>query len=419
MPPLTSSSTQIINAPAGSEAMVLDIAKFHRTAPIRPQHKRWFVLQGPDGFYVEHCCPFGCSSSSCCAGCVSHAVVDIWQALGVGPIPLYEDDLAPFRAPLLPPPTQRPPAVPLLPPPLPPLPTFAYDRAGALELIKPTNMPWHLTKGQDFAPVFIYIGYKWDIANQTVSLPEEKRKKFLRRICEFAGQFFALPCCMKDVMKIHGSFCHITFIHPLGRSYLPAFSNFVSDFKGNKYTTRHPPPSLFSQLKWWREQLETPNVVRQLRARGPPVDHHLYVDASTDWGIGIKRGRYWDAWRGVGSWRSPSRHIGWLEAVALEFMVYAIEELGLHDANLIVHSDNQGVIGAFDKGRSRNFEMNLCVRRSHTVLAARNLTLDLHYIESAKNPADPISRGILLDNYAQRRCSFTLPADIAPYFAHV
>jgi hypothetical protein len=340
--------------------------------------------------------------------------------LGVGPIPLYEDDLAPFRAPL-PQPLLTPqlPAVPLLPPSLPPPPVFVYDRTGALELIKTTSMPWHPIKGQDFAPVFIYIGYKWDIANQTVSLPEEKRLKFLRRVCEFAGQFFVLLCRMKDIMKIHGSLCHVTFIHLLGRSSLPAFSNFVSDFKGNKYTTRHPLPSLFTQLKWWREQLEIPNVVRQLRARGPPVDRHLYVDASTDWGIGIKRGSYWDAWRGVGLWCSPSRHIGWLEAVALEFMVYTIEELGLHDANLIVHSDNQGVIGTFDKGRSRNFEMNLCVHWSHAILAARNLTLDLQYIESAKNPADPISRGILLDTYTHRCCSFTLPADIAPYFAHV
>jgi hypothetical protein len=415
--------TQIINTPAGSEAMVLDIAKFHRTCPIRPEHKQWFVLQGPDGLYVEHCCPFGCSSSSCNAGCISHAVVDIWQAEGVGPIPLYEDDLAAFRAPIADTPRRPSPApIPYRPPALSTLstpPVFAYDRIGALERIKSTKTPWHPIKGQDFTPTFVYIGYTWDIKNQTVSLPEKKQLKFLRRVREFAGQFFAIPCHMQDVMKIHGSLCHVTFVHPLGRSYLPAFSNFVSDFKGNKHTTRHPPPSLFTQLNWWREQLEIPGVVRQLRARGPPIDHHLYVDASTEWGIGIKRGAYWDAWRGVGAWRSPSRHIGWLESVALELMVYAIEELGLHDANLVIFSDNQGVIGAFDKGQSHNYKMNLCVRHSHSVLAAHNLTLDLCYVESVKNPADPISRGSLLDPSAHRRCSFTLPADIAPFFAHV
>jgi hypothetical protein len=107
-------------------------------------------------------------SSSCCAGCISHAVVDIWQALGVGPIPLYEDNLAPFRAPLPPPPTTPPPP-----------PIFAYDRALALELIKPTNTPWHPTKGQDFALTFVYIGYTWNITDKTVSLPETKRLKFL------------------------------------------------------------------------------------------------------------------------------------------------------------------------------------------------------------------------------------------------
>jgi hypothetical protein len=115
--------------------MVLDIAKFYCTCPILPEHKCWFVLQGPDGFYVEHNCLFGCCSSSSCAGCISHAIVDIWQAEGVGPIPLYEDDLASFCTPL--PPIPDPPTPPPLPPPL----VFPYDRTRALELIKPTKTP--------------------------------------------------------------------------------------------------------------------------------------------------------------------------------------------------------------------------------------------------------------------------------------
>jgi hypothetical protein len=188
---------------------VLNIAKFHRTCPIRLEHKRWFVLRGPGGFYLDHNCPFGCSSSSSCAGCISHAIVDIWQAEGVSPIPLYEDDLAPFRT-----------LLPLIPTPVPPDPLpdprFPYNRAGALERIKPTKTPWHPIKSQDFAPMFVYIGYTWDIMNKTVSLPKMKRLKFLQCVCEFAGQFFAVPCSMKDVMKIHGSLCHVTFVHPLG-----------------------------------------------------------------------------------------------------------------------------------------------------------------------------------------------------------
>jgi hypothetical protein len=79
--------------------MVLDIAKFHRTCPIQPDDKRWFVLQGPSSFYIEHDCPFGCSSSSSNAGMIASAVVDIWEAEGVSPVVRYEDDLAPFRFP--------------------------------------------------------------------------------------------------------------------------------------------------------------------------------------------------------------------------------------------------------------------------------------------------------------------------------
>jgi hypothetical protein len=54
----------------------------------------------------------------------------------------------------------------------------------------------------------------------------------------------------------------------------------------------------------------------------------------------------------LGEWRLRARHIGWLEGLALELLIYIIEERGLQDVHLLVHSDNKGVIGAFDKGRS-------------------------------------------------------------------
>jgi hypothetical protein len=130
-------------------------------------------------------------------------------------------------------------------------------------------------------------------------------------------------------------------------------------------------------------------------------------------------GDSWDAWKGVGTWSSREHHIGWLEAVALEVIIYAIKERGLSNSHLLVHSDNQGVIGAFDKGCSRNDAINLSIRRSCLVLASRNLTLDLRPIESDKNPADPISRGVLGSRSSRLHSSFSLPDDLATYFHHV
>jgi hypothetical protein len=404
MSPLTR-SPQIVNVPAGSEAMVLDIAKFHRTCAILPDHKRWFVLQGPDGFSIEHTCPFGVSSSSSNAGSIGGAVVQIWKAKGVSPICRYEDDFSVFRFPISPSTDSTAPASSYV---------YAYDRSSALDLIRPTGTPWHPDKGQDFARTFTYIGFLWDIDRRTVSLPAAKRLKFLRCMRIFLQCFSANRCRIHDVMKIHGSLCHIAFVFPLGRSRLPALSNLIAPFQGNTYAERHPTHHALPELRWWEETLRNPSAPRQLLPRGLLVDLGLYVDASTSWGIGIKLGDSWDTWKGIGAWSSQEHHIGWLKAIALELIVYAIEERGLRNSHLLVHSDNKGVIGAFDKGRSRNDAINLSIRRSCLILATRNLTLELRYIESDKNPADPISRGVLGSH-----SSFPLPDDLATYFLHV
>jgi len=130
------------------------------------------------------------------------------------------------------------------------------------------------------------------------------------------------------------------------------------------------------------------------------------------WGIGILIGQQWDAWQTSLTWKGPFRDIGWLEGVALE-------EKGLHDAHLLIHSDNQGVIGAFDKGRSRNFEVNLSIHRSTSVLSAHNISLSLIYVESKENPADPISRGINGPTADRLFSTFALPEELKPFLLHV
>jgi len=112
--------------------MPLDIAKFHRTCPILPDHKPWFVIRGSDGFYIDHTCPFGCSSASSNSGMIANAAMDIWEAEGVGPIVKYEDDVSVFRIPTAEIPGADGSSSHY---------TYPYDRSSAVERISSLNIP--------------------------------------------------------------------------------------------------------------------------------------------------------------------------------------------------------------------------------------------------------------------------------------
>ena len=175
--------------------MTLDIAN-HCTCPIHPEHKQWFILQGPEGFYTDGCCPFGCSSSSSNAGMIGNASVDIWQKEGVTPIVKFEDDLNIFCLPITGGPNPDGTLTPY---------TYAYDCPQALSRIASLCIPWHPDKGQDFAFSFTYLGFFWNIQNKTVPLHDHKHKKFLNHVNNFLASFTGGCCQMQDVMKIHGS----------------------------------------------------------------------------------------------------------------------------------------------------------------------------------------------------------------------
>ena len=78
----------------------------------------------------------------------------------------------------------------------------------------------------------------------------------------------------------------------------------------------------------------------------------------------------WAAWRILEGWQGPGQDIGWLEGVAVELVTYILDELDLRDCCVKVRSDNVGVIGAFSKGRSRNFEVNLSIRQAAAIMAS-------------------------------------------------
>lgn len=393
-------------APAGTQASTVDFEKFHRTVAALPSHKPWLVVQGStDGeFFIDHCVPFGCSSASSNAGMVANAGVDICHAEGVGPALKYEDDLKFLRVPT---------------------PdghiheggySYSYGPEDVRRVLDGLGFPVHKEKGDGvFRTKVDFIGFTWDIEKKEVGLPEKKRLKFLRRVTDFQDMLRSDRRCTRlDVEKIHGSLCHVAFVHFDGRSYLPAFSNFTSDFGSRHlYAKLHPPSAVVASLNWWAEKLAEQPRVRSIRNRGPPVDHRLFVDASTSWGIGVWIGEEWAALCLYDDWKIVGRDICWLETVAIEILIMLLDERGLRDQHILIHSDNQGTIGSVAKGRSRNPYINQSVRRTFNIAMCSGLTPTLVYVESALNPADSLSRGIAGPRAKKIKTGVRLPPELA------
>jgi len=176
---------------------------------------------------------------------------------------------------------------------------------------------------------------------------------------------------------------------------------------------------MLTDLTWWLEKLEDSTVTHTLRPRGPLQDLHLYVNASTSWGIGIIIGDCWASFKLSPTWKIAGRDICWLETVAIELLIYFLEEMNLHDCHLLIHSDNQGTIGAFDKGCSPNSHLNLSICRTYLTLSHLSISPQIIYVESIANPADPISRREQGDVDKYLPHDFKLPDELIDSFIHV
>ncbi|GBE86646.1 hypothetical protein SCP_0905260 [Sparassis crispa] len=371
----------IVNAPAGAQAACLDIDSAFRNLPIHPAHKPFLVIQcDPGDFYIDHVLPFGVSSGTGVQGEPMDAIVDILEAHGIGPSRKWVDDLINFRFPIRTDPASG-------------AHEYAYSLPDIFRITDPLGVPWHQTKWSDYATRATYSGFLWDLAARKVSLPPEKRDKYLAKLTTFIAAIEKGRVSQRDAMSINGTLSHITFVYPHGRAFLTSLCNFIASFH-NPYAPRYAPHSVLSDMKWWLSILSIPDVCRSLSSRGPLQDLGIWVDASSSWGVGIIIAGEWSSWRWCGEpgvWKCNGRDIGWAEMVAVELAVRTIECLGQQNAHILIRGDNKGVEGAFARGRSRNFQVNSSIRRTEVIAMALNILFTVQYVNTKDNLADPMS----------------------------
>jgi hypothetical protein len=370
--------TGVLDAPQGTEVAVFDVEAAHRRMPTAPEDRLHVCIQWKGKVIMDHCCCFGCSSSSGIFGRVADAFKAILLAKGVDRILKWADDFTFWRIPS--PPSPRGPW------------SYRFGEALIWDVASELGWPWSPTKCKPFSSAFRYIGFDWDLANKTVSLPESKRLKFRAKL---QGLLSNPTIDRKACLSLVGSLNHCAVVVAMSRAHLPSFYRLASRFNNSSsdFIKLRPSREALDDAAWWMEMLSKDWCGIRIKPRPPRHPEAFFVDASTGWGIGLVFRDRWLAWPLKAGWEGEGKTIGWAEFVALELAVLTAANAGLRDVSIPVHSDNQGVVGAFSSGYSRSPAQNAVLRRILLILHEFNLGLDLAWIPSAQNPADGPSRG--------------------------
>jgi hypothetical protein len=272
---------------------------------------------------------------------------------------------------------------------------FSYNFDDIDHLSAELGIPWEASKDIPFSSTAVYIGLTWDLAEDAVSLPEEKRFKYLASIAEWVAR---KAHTLEDVQKLYGRLLHATLVFPAGRSRLVGFESMLGIYKETPFVPRHANRTIAGDLIWWSHKLRLDSFARQIPSVVNVVDYGAFSDASSEVGIGIVIGGCWRAWRLLPGWKTlnGSRDIAWAEAIGFELLVDAIMLVAPPQKNYRIYGDNKGVVEGWWNKRSRNHQVNEVFKSIQDKLERHGLTDAIHtaYVPSKANPADGPSRGI-------------------------
>jgi len=326
----------------------------------------------------------------------------IMRAHNIGPAKNWVDDFVFFRSPSTPGTSPHTPH------------TYPYDLTTIESITRPLGWPWKHSKTKPFDSTFTYLGFVWDLTTKRVQIPDKKKAKYLDRLTPWIeGNKFT----RKEAETILGTLVHCALAIPDGRSCLPSLSCFAASFNGarSNFTRKSPPDAALEDVAWWRLYLAKDFCGSTLSHPPPPSPIGFWVDASTDWGIGIVFDGRWEAIKFREGWKSGGRNIGWAEFVAIELGLLRAIAQGHNNVHFTVHSDNQGVIQAIRGGKSRSPEQNLVLQCILHLLTTHSIHISPSYIPSSSNLADEPSRGLPVLNLPPFHTPLLIPPPLAPF----
>jgi hypothetical protein len=178
---------------------------------------------------------------------------------------------------------------------------YTYSMADIDRVSEPLGIVWKLMKDSPFGPEAKYDGFDWDLVRYQVSVPKEKRKRYLAELERWEAR---AAHTLEDVETLYGKLQHVSMIVPEGRAYLTEFERMIATGTANPMAQRHASSKhMPSEIRWWKRLLSRHHVFRPIPGLCSLIELQAFSDASSEFGIGIiVRGR-WRAWRLIPGWK--------------------------------------------------------------------------------------------------------------------
>lgn len=392
----------VAKAPPGTQVAVFDVESAYRNIPISPLDQPHFCVRSGDDFFIDHCAAFGSASSCGMFGRVADAFVAILKKFGAEVVLKWVDDIIFFRFPTA---ASHPYS-------------YAFDASLIFSIAGRLGWPWSIPKNRAFSSVFTYLGFLWNIPSKTVQIPASKKDKYIARCRSFLA---ASKQSLKSSQQLLGTLNHCCLAIRFARTHIHALRSFVAKFPVNSspFITHTVPASIRNEIHWWSATLSQEFVGSTIATPPAPLNIDIFVDASTSWGIGVLINGKWAAWRFSSDALQHGRAIGWAEMVAVELAVSVLCSVYPKHSHFLIHSDNQGVIGAIESGSSRGPSQNASLSRICSKLLLHDSFLSTKYIASSSNPSDSLSRGILPPKDSSLRTSVILHPSVSHFLTRM
>jgi hypothetical protein len=404
------SLVKVANAPVGTQAAQFDIRAAHRCIPVAQEHIPYLAvslldpLTNTNEIFLHRVMPFSLRTGVSAFGSVFDASLEIIsKKLSIDYIAQWGDDAVPFRVPI---PGSKG------------SPSYSIDFTQIKHEFQILGWPLAVEKLREFSFCVSYIGFDWNLAQRTVSLPEDKLANFLGLLVKWLERAAGEGVTKGETDNVIGTLTTATTIILPGLAYLNNLRVFLSTFPLGDQSSRHPPPECIEDAQMW-EQLYQGTIFPNSRSlrKLEPLGLDIWV-SSSNMGVAILIGYSWRAWRTTAAFRFSgltTTNSVWAESIAIELAIHHIAYSNYEQARMKIHSCDLSSIAQYRKGWSRSPLINGCVRRAALLMAKRHLEVEFEVIPRAEESlAYGILNGIGLEN--ERRLEKTFdPTDLEEF----